>query len=265
MIEEERAVTGLHMDFSGPETGTPLVLLHGFGGDGSAWDAVKAGLPESVRVITVDLPGHGGSLDAEGRGGAGRMAKAILSGLDAAGVDRFHLAGHSMGGAVSALIAMRAPERVKSLTLVAPGGMAKEINADLLARYARAMSEAEIRGCLDEMSAPGFATPQAVIDHFTVARAKPGQIEALNETYRAMFPNGPEEGQGVLPGDALAALPMPVAVIWGTGDTVLPCPKPSALPASFAFNVLPGLGHMLPEEAPDAVVRVLLGALGADA
>jgi pimeloyl-ACP methyl ester carboxylesterase len=54
-------------------------------------------------------------------------------------------------------------------------------------------------------------------------------------------------------------------VIWGTGDTVLPCPKPSALPASFAFNVLPGLGHMLPEEAPDAVVRVLLGALGADA
>jgi pimeloyl-ACP methyl ester carboxylesterase len=44
-IEEERAVTGLHMDFSGPESGTPLVLLHGFGGDGSAWDAVKAELP----------------------------------------------------------------------------------------------------------------------------------------------------------------------------------------------------------------------------
>jgi pimeloyl-ACP methyl ester carboxylesterase len=48
--------------------------------------------------------------------------------------------GHSMGGAVSALIAMRAPDRVKSLTLVAPGGMAREINADLLDRYARAAS-----------------------------------------------------------------------------------------------------------------------------
>jgi pimeloyl-ACP methyl ester carboxylesterase len=258
-------VTGLHLDISGPETGTPLVLLHGFGGDGSAWDAVKAALPDTVRVIAVDLPGHGGSLDADGRGGAGRMAKAILAGLDAAGVGAFHLAGHSMGGAVSALIAMRAPERVKSLTLVAPGGMAKDINAGLLERYAKATTEAEIRACLGEMSAPGFATSGAVVDHFVAARSKPGQLEALDATYQAMFPDGPAGGQGVLPGDALAALAMPVAVIWGTDDKVLPCPSPSALPASFAFNVLPGLGHMLPEEAPDAVVRVLVQALGSGA
>lgn len=257
-------MTGLHIEFSGPDNGIPLVLLHGFGGDGSAWDPVKAGLPDSVRVIAVDLPGHGGSLDADGRGGAGRMAKAILAGLDAAGVESFHLAGHSMGGAVSALMAMRAPERVKSLTLVAPGGMARDINDGLLARYAKATSEAEIRACLDEMSAPEFVTSQAVVDHFVAARAKPGQLEALDETYQAMFPNGADEGQGVLPADALAALAMPVFVIWGTADTVLPCPKPSALPASFAFSVLPELGHMLPEESPDAIIRVLGAALTSD-
>ncbi|MCY0096219.1 alpha/beta fold hydrolase [Hoeflea ulvae] len=254
-------MTGLHMEFSGPEVGTPLVLLHGFGGDHSAWDAVKALMPETTRIIAVDLPGHGGSLDAEGRGGAGRMAKAILAGLDAAGVGRFHLAGHSMGGAVSALMAMRAPDRVASLTLVAPGGIAREINAGLLARYAKATSEAEIRACLKEMSAPGFVATDAVVEHFVAARSKPGQLEALNETYLAMFPDGPGKGQGVLPGEALAALGMPVAVIWGTGDTVLPCPKPPALPANFAYSVLPGLGHMLPEEAPDAIVRVLEQAL----
>ncbi|MEM5474001.1 alpha/beta fold hydrolase [Hoeflea sp. AS60] len=251
----------LHLDISGPEDGIPLVLLHGFGGDGSTWDAVKAGLPGTVRVITVDLPGHGGSLNADGRGGAGRMAKAILAGLEAAGVDRFHLGGHSMGGAVSALMAMRAPERVKSLTLVAPGGMAKAINADLLNRYAKATTEAEIRGCLNEMSAPGFVMSEAVVAHCVAARSKPGQLEALDETYQAMFPNGAEEGQGVLPGDALAALAMPVFVIWGTEDTVLPCPSPSSLPASFAFSVLPELGHMLPEESPDAIIRVLGQAL----
>lgn len=254
-------MTGLHMELSGPEDGIPLVLLHGFGGDGSAWGPVKAGLPGTVRVIAVDLPGHGGSLNSEGRGGAGRMAKTILAGLDEAGVEMFHLAGHSMGGAVAALIAMRAPDRVKSLTLVAPGGMAKAINGGLLARYAKATTEAEIRVCLDEMSAPGFVTQQAVIDEFVAARAKPGQLEALDETYLSMFPDGPGEGQGVLPGDALAALAMPVLVIWGTDDTVLPCPSPSVLPASFAFNVLPGLGHMLPEEAPDAIIRVLGQAL----
>ena len=249
------------MEISGADTGAPLVLLHGFGGDGSVWDAVKAQLPETVRVIAIDLPGHGGSLDAEGRGGAGRMAKVILAGLDAAGVTAFHLAGHSMGGAVAALIAMRAGARVASLTLVAPGGMAREINADLLNRYAKAVTEAEIRACLAEMSAPGFDVPQAVIDGFVAARARPGALQALDETYRAMFPEGPAEGQGVLPVDQLAALSMPVAVIWGTQDTVLPCPKPSALPANFAFSVLPGLGHMLPEEAPDTVVRVLAQAV----
>jgi pimeloyl-ACP methyl ester carboxylesterase len=67
-----------------------------------------------------------------------------------------------------------------------------------------------------------------------------------------MFPDGPEHGQGVLPGDALAALEMPVFVIWGLADSVLPCPSPAALPASFAFSVLPELGHMLPEEAPES-------------
>ena len=250
-------MTGLHMDISGPAAGAPLVLLHGFGGDGSVWEAVRAALPDTLRVITIDLPGHGGSLASEGRGGAGRMAKAILVGLDAAGLAEFHLAGHSMGGAVAALIALRAGARVKSLTLVAPGGMAPAINADLLARYAKASSEVEIRACLTEMAGPGFAVPQAVVDRFVAARARPGAVKALDETYRAMFPAGPEEGQGVLPGEQLAALAMPVAVIWGTDDAVLPCPKPPALPANFAFSVLPGLGHMLPEEAPGTIVRVL--------
>jgi pimeloyl-ACP methyl ester carboxylesterase len=247
-------MSGIHMTMSaapgGSSGGAPLVLLHGFGGSAHAWDGVIAQLPENVRVIAVDLPGHGKSLNSEGRGGAGRMAKAILAALDDAGITGFHLCGHSMGGAVAALIAMRAGERVKSLTLVAPGGMAREINADLLARYARAASEADIRACLSAMSAPGFVTPQEVVDgQFVRDRARPGALEALQETYQAMFPDGPEQGQGVLPGAALAALEMPVFVIWGLADSVLPCPSPAALPASFAFSILPELGHMLPEEA----------------
>jgi pimeloyl-ACP methyl ester carboxylesterase len=258
-------MSGIHMTMSaapgGSSGGAPLVLLHGFGGSAHAWDGVIAQLPESVRVIAVDLPGHGKSLNSEGRGGAGRMAKAILAALDDAGITGFHLCGHSMGGAVAALIAMRAGERVKSLTLVAPGGMAREINADLLARYASAASEADIRACLSAMSAPGFVTPQEVTGQFVRDRARPGALEALQETYQAMFPDGPEQGQGVLPGAALAALEMPVFVIWGLADAVLPCPSPAALPASFAFNMLPELGHMLPEEAPEAVARILAQAV----
>ncbi|MEQ8482363.1 MAG: alpha/beta fold hydrolase [Hoeflea sp.] len=254
-------MTGLHMIASGAASGTPLVLLHGFGGSMSAWDPVLSCLPSDLKVIRVDLPGHGGSLHADGRGGAGRMAKAVLAGLGEIGIEAFHIAGHSMGGAVAALIAMRAGDRVKSLSLVAPGGMAREINAGLLARYAKAEDEAEIRVCLAEMSAPGFAASQPVVDEFVAQRARPGALEALAETYQAMFPEGAEKGQGVLPADALAGLDMPVFVIWGLVDKVLPCPSPVVLPASFAFSVLPEAGHMLPEEAPEMVAHMLIQAV----
>lgn len=254
-------MSGLNMIVSGAASGTPLVLLHGFGGSMSAWDPVLACLPSDLKVIRVDLPGHGGSLYADGRGGAGRMAKAILAGLDEIGIEAFHIAGHSMGGAVAALIAMRAGDRVRSLSLVAPGGMAREINADLLSRYAEAKDEAEIRICLAEMSALGFAAPQTVVDEFVEQRERPGAPDALAETYAAMFPEGPEKGQGVLPADALAALDMPVFVIWGLADQVLPCPSPAALPASFAFSVIPEAGHMLPEEVPEMVAHMLIQAV----
>ncbi|WP_420407053.1 alpha/beta fold hydrolase [Hoeflea sp.] len=254
-------MSGLEMIASGAASGTPLVLLHGFGGSLSAWDRVLESLPSDLRVIRIDLPGHGGSLHADGRGGAGRMAKAILAGLDEIGIEDFYIAGHSMGGAVAALVAIRAGDRVRSLSLVAPGGMAPEINADLLARYARARDEPEIRTCMAEMSAPGFTASQSVVDEFIAQRARPGALEALAETYEAMFPEGPEKGQGVLPADALAALEMPVFVIWGLADKVLPCPSPAALPATFAFSVLPEAGHMLPEEAPEMVAHMLVQAV----
>lgn len=250
------------MSSSGPDAGVPLVLLHGFGGSGAAWDAVIAELPDTLRTITVDLPGHGGSLDAEGRGGAGRMAKAILAACDHAGITDFHTAGHSMGGAVAALMAMRAGGRVRSLTLVAPGGMSNEINTGLLARYANAATANEISACLEDMSAPGFVPSPLMIDRFVADRARPGAMAALQETYQAMFPDGPANGQGVLPGDALSSLAMPVRMIWGDADSVLPCPRAETLPANFDFEFLEGKGHMLPEEAPQMLARALEAAVG---
>lgn len=256
-------MTELNITVSGPASGVPIVFLHGFGGLSSTWDEVIAGLGADQPVATMDLPGHGGSLNSDGRGGAGRMAKAILAGLGARGIARFHLCGHSMGGAVAALIAMRAPEQVASLTLVAPGGMAPEINAELLGRYAKAAGEAEIRALWAEMATPGFVWPDAAVVEQVEARAVPGAMDALEETYASMFPTGAANGQGVIPHQQLSALAMPVAVIWGGDDHVVPCPGPAGLPVNFALSLLPGLGHMLPEEAPDAIVRVLRHQTGA--
>ena len=101
--------------------GRTVVLLHGFGGSHSTWTDIQPALARDATVIAYDLPGHARSLDYPGAGPATVAAKAVAADLTAGGRGRVHLVGHSMGGAVATLIAMRSPERVASLTLLAPG------------------------------------------------------------------------------------------------------------------------------------------------
>ena len=150
-------MTALFAAEGGSATGSPVVLLHGFGGSHRAWDAVRA-LIEPVRpVIAFDLPGHGASLDHRPIGGAGVAAKAVLAALAERGLARWHLVGHSLGGAAAALAALRAPKSCASLTLLAPGGFGPEINERLLGRYSQASGEVEIARCLEVRSSAGGA------------------------------------------------------------------------------------------------------------
>lgn len=253
---------------SGPEfsrvgkaEGTPLVLLHGFGGTMRTWDKVVPLLEGEMPVIMFDLPGHGQSIFSDGQGGAGKMAKAILTRLNEEGIEAFHLGGHSMGGAVAALISMRAPEQVKTLTLVAPGGMAAGINAGLLELYSKAVERTDLRNVMAQMAGGGLDFPTGYFTAVSEIRSVPGAMEAIAATYEAMFPNGPSAGQGLLPRDKLEALPMPISMIWGDADAVLPCPKAVDVPANFKFTTIPGAGHMLPEEMADLVAQTLREAV----
>ena len=240
----------------------PLVLVHGFGGGADAWGLVRRNLPAELPIIAYDLPGHGKSLNADGRGGAGRMAKMILADLDARGVAGFHLAGHSMGGAVSALIAMRAGERVKSLTLVAPGGMGPEIDAPGLEAFARAKTASEFKAAMRPMFAADFEISDETIQMIASARAAPGSSEALLEIFGAMFSGGAGGEQGVLPTEQLAKLACPVTVLWGAEDITLPASQMDNLPESFNKILIQGKGHMLLDEAPGDVGRAILQQAG---
>ena len=107
---------------AGPPSAIPVVLLHGFGGHAASWAPVKRLFAQTTRSLTFDLPGHARSLHFPGFGSPRVAALALLWELEMRGIEKAHIAGHSMGGAVAMLMAMEKPEAVASLTLVAPGG-----------------------------------------------------------------------------------------------------------------------------------------------
>jgi pyruvate dehydrogenase E2 component (dihydrolipoamide acetyltransferase) len=207
---------------------------------------------ETARIIAYDLPGHGGSLAFPG-GSARVAAGAILADLDLRGVEKAHLAGHSMGGAIAALMALAEPDRIASLTLLAPGGFGPEINGQILRRYAASVSGEEIRKCLVAMQGPASQVTANSVQELESMRKTPGQTARLIEIAAAITR---DDRQGVIPRKDLAALKMPVRVLWGDRDPVLPFAQALELPEGFELHVAGGAGHLLIEESPRAVLAV---------
>ena len=99
--------------------GTPVVLIHGLAGDYSAWLAQIEALQKDYRVIAFDNRGAGRSTQIDEPVSTADLADDTLGLMDYLGVERAHVVGRSMGGAVAQHMAIKAPQRVLSLTLCA--------------------------------------------------------------------------------------------------------------------------------------------------
>ncbi len=101
---------------TGSPAGRPLVLLHGLGDSGPDWMPVLAELATHFQVFVLDLRGHGNS-SRPGTYSFELMRDDVLGFLDAVGLTRVALVGHSMGAVVAVLVAQAAPDRVTQLVL----------------------------------------------------------------------------------------------------------------------------------------------------
>lgn len=115
-----------------------LLLLHGFSANKDNWIRFTKALDEKYRVIAVDLAGHGDS-EKELSTNYGLVQQAerlniLMSGLR---IDKFHIAGNSMGGAISAIYSLNYPDKVKSLTLIDAAG----VDGDTPSEYYKALAE----------------------------------------------------------------------------------------------------------------------------
>lgn len=231
-----------------------IALLHGFGDTHEAWSSVTAQLREVATLIAFDLPGHGQSMHHPDAGRPKAAADAMLAHIDGLGHRKVHLVGHSMGGAVAALAALLKPEAVASLTLLAPGGFGAEINHRLLTQYAEANTPDLLRTTLENMYGWNNPVSDATIERQVRMRSATGQRDKLIDMARHLHRDG---RQGVIPRDDLATLQMPVKIVWGTQDRVLPTRQSHHIPAMFAAHVFENTGHMLPAEIPNEIVALI--------
>jgi pimeloyl-ACP methyl ester carboxylesterase len=113
--------SGATLAYGEAGSGTALVLVHGSPGEGRAWARVLKHLPSTLRVLTPDLPGYGGStgLPAGSAARTAAMAEAVGALIESCG-EPVLLAGHSYGGNVAIHAAARAPGRVRGLAAVEP-------------------------------------------------------------------------------------------------------------------------------------------------
>ena len=236
--------------------GPDLVLLHGFGSDRLSWAGNSPALMDVARVHALDLPGHGDSLAAEaGDGSPLALAELVADTLDAHGIARAHLLGHSLGGAIAMLLALAEPQRALSLSLLAPAGLGRGIDHEFLEDFADLETKEQAEALLQRL-----VSKPLLINRFTVARvleqlARPGARAALRHIAKGVMEQ--ETQLGLWAGE-LAATGIPRLVIFGGADRINP-PDASAL-VGFAGRtlVIPDAGHLPHVEAARQVNAELI-------
>jgi len=130
--QKEIQVKGHPVPYLTGGTGEPLVLLHGFGGDKNHWVRIAKYLTPHFRVIAPDLPGFGEvARDPSLRYGISDQVERLHDFVEARGLTMFHLGGNSMGGQIAGAFAAKYPQHVKTLWLLAPGGVLSAKTSEL--------------------------------------------------------------------------------------------------------------------------------------
>ncbi len=230
------------------------ILIHGFGGDLNTWMFNHEALASGHSVYALDLPGHGSSSKHVGDGTLEGFAKVVEGFLDILGLTKAHLAGHSMGGAVAAIFAQKHPERCLSLTLIASAGLGPEIDGEYIRGFVSATRRNEIRPQLEKLFANSRLITRQMVDD-TLKYKRLDGVESALRTITAQF--CPSDRQSVILREQISQLSMPVLVLWGSEDRILPASHALNLPQHVRTEILQGQGHMVHMEAASKVNTVI--------
>ncbi len=236
--------------------GKPLVLLHGLGSAGSDWFPVTPGLAPFYRLILIDLRGHGQSSLASTGYRIEAMAQDVMAVLEAEGIARVHVLGLSLGGCVSLQLALAAPERVERLVLV--NTFARLRHQGMWRRRLARLRRATL-GTMDDLARlvaqSLFDDPVAQMQAWD--RLRRNDLGVIRRCMMAVARFDVRE--------QLPRLTAPTLVLIGDRDRTVPRLCADELVAGLPcarLQVIPGAGHALPYEQPQAFTAAVRAFLG---
>src|SRR6476659_6229358 len=270
-LEERFAeIKGVRMRYFVGGEGPPLVLVHGLGGAASNWTELAPLLARGRRLLVPDRPGHGGSAALPGVSGLEPFADRVADVAEREGMLPAPVVGHSLGGMVVLRLALRRPEAVQALVLAGAAGLSigNVWGRNLLsvftsvrpgriaARHRSLVSRSRVLrrlvfGFVSVADSVGL-TDQAV-DGFLAGQLLHTDVDSAWQALRRDDPR-----------QELELVRSPVLVLWGAEDVQLP------LDDAFEYTrrlrarlrVIPGCGHLLIGERPDACDRAIEDFLG---
>ena len=243
---------------TGADTGRPVLLIHGFGGDLDNWLFNIDALAEGGPVYALDLPGHGQSVKTARPADLPLMVDTVIAFMDLLAMDRAHLVGHSMGGLIAGQTALDRPDRVASVTLIGAAGLGSGINSAYIDGFVRAEGRKDLKPVLGALFHDQGLVSRALVQDLLKYKRLDGVQDFLTGLAANLFHDG---GQSVQIAGALAASGLPVQVIWGESDAVIPAAHAANLPGARA-HVLGGAGHMVQMEQSAEVNRLIRAFTG---
>jgi pyruvate dehydrogenase E2 component (dihydrolipoamide acetyltransferase) len=240
----------------GEGSGAPVIFIHGFGGDLNNWQFNQEALAADHRTLALDLPGHGGSTKDLGAGHVhvGTLANAVLDFMDAMGIGKAHLVGHSLGGAVALDLALNHAQRVASATLICTSGLGPDINMAYIDGFMQAKRRKQLEPVLEMLVADPEMVSREMIEDVLKFKRLDGVDAALNRIIDGTFAGG---RQALELTGRLGELTVPVQVIWGRQDQIIPVGHAEGLPAKIPVHVLDHAGHMVHMEKAAEVNQLI--------
>ncbi len=270
-LEERFAeIKGVRMRYFVGGEGPPLILVHGLGGAAANWTELVPLLMRRHRLLVPDLPGHGGSAALPAVAGLEPFADRVALVAEREGMLPAAVVGHSLGGMVVLRMALRRPNDIPAVVLAAAAGLSvgNIVGRNLLSvfstvrpgrlagRYRALVSRSPLlrRFVFGFVSvADPVGLTDGAVEGFLAAHLLHTDVDSAWQALRADDPR-----------EELEAVRCPVLVLWGAEDSQLP------LDDAFEYTrrlrarlrVIPGCGHLLIGERPDACDHAIEEFLG---